>query len=228
MQWWNKYTEEWLSQITRGLKQKRVKQFISKLKLGPNDIILDLGSEDGSYLAANYPYPHNIVIADLNEDNMKYGVEKYGLKGYQVIPEKGELPFTANQFDAVWCNSVIEHVTVSENERHITNRSFKHYSNAQQRLFADEIKRIGKKYFVQTPYLHFPVEAHSWLPLVQYLPQRHRRALSHILKKVWIKQWSANYYLYDIHRFRGHFADASIFYVEKICGIPKSIIVIRQ
>jgi SAM-dependent methyltransferase len=225
---WNKYTEEYLSKITSSIRRKRVLMFIDMLRLGENDKILDLGSEDGSYLARYYPYAKNIFLADMIEEPMKLGVTLYGLGGYYIIPENGNLPFRSQEFDVIWCNSVIEHVTLNLNQlSSITGQDFKRRANEHQKSFAKEIERVGKKYFVQTPYLHFPIEAHSWLPLVQYLPQPQRWNLSRKIKKVWLKQWSADYYLYNITRFREHFPYATHFYTEKILGIPKSLIAIR-
>ncbi len=226
---WNAYTEHWLSEITRSLKRKRVERFVNTLQLGPHDRILDLGSEDGSYLAAFYPYPHNIVLADVNEEPMRRGVKRYGLKGYVVIPEEGQLPIATKEFDAVWCNSVIEHVTIKRRElANVTNSEFEQRADKHQRQFASEIARVAKKYFVQTPYLHFPVESHSWLPFVQYLPQKQRYRLSKLLKSVWVKQWTADFHLFNEERFRSHFPDATEIGYEMIPGMRKALIAIRN
>jgi hypothetical protein len=58
------------------------------------------------------------------------------------------------EFDIVFSNSVIEHLFTREN----------------QAKMAKEIRRIGKNYFVQTPNLHFPLEAHWRFPFFQFLP----------------------------------------------------------
>lgn len=63
--------------------------------------------------------------------------------------------FQNNEFDIVFSNSVIEHLFTWEN----------------QKKMADEVRRVGKRYYVQTPYRYFPVEPHWMFPLFQFLPK---------------------------------------------------------
>jgi len=58
------------------------------------------------------------------------------------------------QFDVVYSNSVIEHVG----------------GDKEIRSMADEIRRVGKRYFVQTPNRYFPVEPHFLIPMFQFMP----------------------------------------------------------
>jgi SAM-dependent methyltransferase len=69
-----------------------------------------------------------------------------------------ELPFSDNEFDLVYCSSVIEHVVP-----------------AKRAAFAAEARRVGRAWFVQTPALGFPVEPHSLLPFAHWLPSSLRR-----------------------------------------------------
>ncbi len=68
------------------------------------------------------------------------------------------LPFADEEFDLVYCSSVIEHVP-----------------QARRPAFAAEVRRVGRGWLVQTPAWSFPLEPHSLLPAAHWLPVRLRR-----------------------------------------------------
>jgi SAM-dependent methyltransferase len=68
------------------------------------------------------------------------------------------LPFADDEFDLVYCSSVIEHV-----------------APARREAFAAEIRRVGSGWYVQTPAWSFPLEPHSLLPGAHWLAPRLRR-----------------------------------------------------
>lgn len=68
------------------------------------------------------------------------------------------LPFAEDEFDLVYCSSVIEHVPP-----------------ARRAAFAAEARRVGRGWMVQTPARSFPVEPHSLLPGAHWLPVALRR-----------------------------------------------------
>ena len=65
------------------------------------------------------------------------------------------LPFTDQSFDVVFSNAVIEHVGDID----------------RQRLFVAEALRVGRRVFLTTPNRWFPIEVHTRLPLVHWLPR---------------------------------------------------------
>ncbi|MEA2152770.1 MAG: hypothetical protein QOI18_1003 [Solirubrobacteraceae bacterium] len=68
------------------------------------------------------------------------------------------LPFADDEFDLVYCSSVIEHV-----------------APARREAFARELRRVGRGWFVQTPAFSFPLEPHALLPFAHWLPVGLRR-----------------------------------------------------
>jgi SAM-dependent methyltransferase len=68
------------------------------------------------------------------------------------------LPFADEEFDLVYCSSVIEHVAPD-----------------RRGAFAAEVRRVGRRWFAQTPALSFPLEPHSLLPAAHWLPPSLRK-----------------------------------------------------
>lgn len=93
---------------------------------------------------------------------------------------------------------------------------------------AREIMRVGKKYWVQTPYKHFPFETHTWLPFTQYLPRRLQVKTIEYFNRFWVKKTSPDFYLLSKSEVRYLFPQAEIMF-EKLFGLPKSLIIrLRQ
>lgn len=86
-------------------------------------------------------------------------VERPGYPGPFVRADATErLPFADEEFDLVYCSSVIEHI-----------------APPQRGAFAAEIRRVGRGWFVQTPAWSFPLEPHALLPAAHWLPPALRR-----------------------------------------------------
>ena len=108
-----------------------------------------------NYLEAWYPYPAQITavgIEDLTELQKRY-------PQVMVVQTDGKkLPFSDGQFDIVFSNAVIEHVGDTDT----------------QRKFIAECLRVAKRVFITTPARTFPIEVHTLIPFVHWLPARGR------------------------------------------------------
>jgi ubiquinone/menaquinone biosynthesis C-methylase UbiE len=136
----------------------------------------------------------------------------------QVVGDaRNMLNFQSNEFDIVFSNSVIEHVG----------------SYHEQRQMANEVMRVGKKYFVQTPYLFFPIEPHFIFPLFQFFPINLRVWLLTNFSLGWYgkvvpqqkaKEIVTSIRLLSQREFVNLFPKAKL-YKEKLFGLTKSLIV---
>lgn len=119
-------------------------------------------------------------------------------------------------FDVVFSNSVIEHVGTYQD----------------QLQMAKEVRRVGKRYFVQTPNKYFPVEPHFLFPLFQFLPINIRVLLLQNFKLGWFSKTPDKVKAREIvegirllgrREFMALFPNAAI-YEEKILGMTKSFV----
>ncbi|MDZ4801532.1 MAG: methyltransferase domain-containing protein [Bryobacteraceae bacterium] len=144
--------------------------------------------------------------------------------GFVCVGADGcRLPFADGAFDVVFSNSVIEHVGSEE----------------RQRDFAEEVRRVGRSYWVQTPNYWFPIEAHLLTPGVHFLPKTWQRA---VLERgsvwEWLEKPSADrrefyieHFLNDIRllgagELRALFPGARIVR-ERSIGLTKSLVAVK-
>lgn len=215
---------------SRRFKKRRKNIFYKYLNPGPKDKILDFGGDDGSWMNYLISFKsENLYIADIYQEPLDIAKAKFGFKTI-LLDESGKIPFEDNYFDIVFCNSVIEHVTVNKNEMYNikTNKEFRRRSYIRQKFLADEIRRVSKKYFVQTPYRHFIIESHTWLPSFHtYLPRTFQLRLVRFLNKYWIKDSSPDINLLTGKDLQKLFPDAKIIR-EKSLFLTKSIVALRS
>jgi SAM-dependent methyltransferase len=213
-------------------RQKRAEVFLRKFKLDETTKILDLGSESGEninlVLSGTKILPENVYLADIDESAVKSGSEKFGFKPV-ILNEEINLPFEKDFFDVVYCSSVIEHATVAKEKiwEISSGRDFQTAAWENQKALADEIRRVGRQYFVQTPARGFPVESHTWLPFFDYLPRPFQIKVMFITNKFWIKQAIPDFNLLDEKQMAELFPDAEIVFERKF-GLVKSIMAIKS
>lgn len=82
------------------------------------------------------------------------------------------LPFEDRAFDIVFSNAVIEHVGDIE----------------RQRRFVSEALRVGRRVFLTTPNRWFPLEVHTRLPFVHWLPKSGSDRAYEIAGKSWARE----------------------------------------
>jgi ubiquinone/menaquinone biosynthesis C-methylase UbiE len=133
-------------------------RFMSDTDVAAGERILDVGvTSDRSYEASNYLeawYPHKNMVTAVGIDDASFLCAQY--PGMRFLMADGlQLPFRDQAFDVVHSSAVIEHVG----------------SLARQSAFVAECCRVARRaVFITTPNRWFPVEFHTVLPLVHWLP----------------------------------------------------------
>jgi hypothetical protein len=145
--------------LSAAFRRKRFRLFLELIDPFPRPvIILDVGGEPRFWevmgVAGDPDYQVvllNQVACDVIQPNLR-----------SVVGDAADLSqFADRQFQAVFSNSVIEHLESYE----------------RQKRMATDVQRVGQCYFVQTPNRHFPLEPHFLVPFFQYFPQRYQIAL---------------------------------------------------
>ncbi len=144
------------------VRQKMFDAMMAWANPTPSTTVLDVGvtSEDlegMNFLEAHYPYPAQLTATGM-EDASHLETKYPGVKF--VFADARELPFADGSFDLVVASALIEHVG----------------SREQQRAAVQDFCRVGKRVVVTTPNRYFPLEFHTVMPLLHWLPapQFHR------------------------------------------------------
>jgi SAM-dependent methyltransferase len=209
-------------------RRKRGDIFKQYLEPKEEDFILDVGGGTGAHISRLIPFIKNIYIADIDENKLKKSAEK-GFKTV-VLDEDGTIPYEDNYFDIIFCSSVIEHVTVDKKDIETiqTNKEFRKIAINRQKRFADEIRRVAKSYFVQTPYKYFPLESHSRLPFILVLlPRKLQIKVIKFFRKVWFARTTPDWNLLTVKDMKFLFPGA-IIVKERAFFFTKSLMAIKQ
>ncbi|MEX0405822.1 methyltransferase domain-containing protein [Aquibium sp. LZ166] len=140
-------------------------RWLRTCSVGPQDTILDVGvTSDTTYSSSNYLeawYPQKSKIVACGIDDASFLEDMY--PGMTFVKANGlDLPFEDGSFDVVHSSAVLEHVGSYEN----------------QMRFVRECARVCRRtFFLTTPNRWFPVEFHTSLPLVHWLPKSMFRGL---------------------------------------------------
>ncbi len=145
--------------IAARFRARRLRFILETLHLGSDSLVLDVGS-DGSSFLREWQHSGRVISLDnqIREENPK-------IQGPVVLADLRALPFKPGSIDVI-ANSVLEHVGPIE----------------EQKKAAAEVRRVGRNYFVQIPYLYFPIDPHFFtVPFFQLLPERWQRRICRLI-----------------------------------------------
>lgn len=140
-------------------RSKRMRMFYWHYPIRRNTRVLDVGGD-----LFNWRLLPGAEIPKLTMANIRVPShpEIIGDEAEWVVADGRQLPFGERAFEIVYSNSVIEHLG----------------AHSDQAMFAQECKRVGRTFFVQTPNRYFPVEPHYLTPFMHWLPRKLRRLLA--------------------------------------------------
>lgn len=194
-------------------RERMLQRFLALYQPGPTTRVLDLGVTpdltlpESNHFEQRYPFPAALTAASI-EDLTPLRARFPQVTLVSIAP--GALPFADASFDLVFCSAVLEHVG----------------DDAQQGRFIAEILRVGKAYFLTTPNRWFPLEFHTLLPLLHWLPKKvHQRLLRGLGKPFWASTDNLN--LLSRTSLRRRFPSTQQPVVEsvRLFGWPSNLIV---
>jgi hypothetical protein len=148
------------SQVSLRSRERKLGLFRELLAPGPETTVVDVGVTDApfgdgssdNFFEAMYPWPDRITAVGHTElDRFTAAFPRV----HAVRADGRDLPFPDGAFDLGFSNAVVEHVAGGREG---------------QRRFVHELCRVARRVFVTTPNRWFPLEVHTLLPLVHWLP----------------------------------------------------------
>jgi SAM-dependent methyltransferase len=152
------------SRVSLRSRQQKLERFLELFQPGPGTTVVDVGVTDApfgagssdNFFEALYPWPAQITAVGHTE------LDRFqaAFPAVRAVRADGrELPFGDGEFDLGFSNAVVEHVAGGPDG---------------QRRFVHELCRVAGRVFVTTPNRFFPIEVHTLLPFVHWLPSAAR------------------------------------------------------
>ena len=175
------------------VRREFYRSFLETMAPSAESTVLDVGvtpdqsTEDSNYLERWYPHPERVTATSI--EDASYLESAY--PGLTFVRTSGDrLPFVDRQFDIVFSSAVIEHTG----------------DRGRQEEFVAELLRVSRKFFITTPNRWFPLELHTFLPLLHWLPQpQHQRVLRRLGQNSWATTENLN--LLDTRALRAVFPE---------------------
>lgn len=163
------------SRLSSRARRAIYKRFVETLSPSAAETTLDIGvTSDSQFLESNFFerfYPYKNRITCVGTEDGSHLEEQYPGVCFVPLVSGQPLPFAAQHFDIVFSNAVIEHVG----------------DRQRQQFFLAEALRVSRRFFIATPNRWFPIEVHTGLPFLHYLPPAVFRA---ILSRSRLRSWA--------------------------------------
>ena len=148
-------------------RRHKLKLFLDFVQPTEETTVVDVGVADTPFgkgegqalthhfFEALYPWPEQITaVGNVPLTNFAQAFPQI----QTVVADGRDLPFADGEFDVAFSNAVVEHVGGRDD----------------QERFCHELCRVAKRVFVTTPNRRFPIDPHTLLPFVHWLPDGRR------------------------------------------------------
>jgi Methyltransferase domain len=155
-----------LQPFSAKMRARRSGQFIDIVKPNAGMRVVDLGGSPHIWRTISVPL--DITLINLMQwDDHQQAMKSAPQHTFKFVEgDACAVQFPSGSFDFVFSNSVIEHVGNAE----------------KQKAFANEVRRLALRHWVQTPAKSFPMEAHTGMPFWWYYPES--------VRSRFVKNWS--------------------------------------
>jgi hypothetical protein len=145
--------------VSMMVRRKMFRMFMVELQPSASDFVLDIGVtsdrsyENSNYFEALYPHKNRVVAAGLQDASFL----KTTYPGLRYVQANAlAMPFANQAFDLVHSSAVLEHVGSIDR---------------QAQMIAECLRVARRGICLTTPNRWFPIEFHTQLPLVHWLPK---------------------------------------------------------
>jgi Methyltransferase domain len=146
-------------------RRRKLRLFMDTVRPTAETAVVDVGVADApfgaetghghtyNFFEAHYPWRDRITaVSDVPLERFAESFPEIR----RVVADGRDLPFRDGEFDVACSNAVVEHVG----------------SRDDQRRFVSELCRVAGQVFLTTPNRLFPLEVHTLVPFVHWLPKR--------------------------------------------------------
>jgi Methyltransferase domain len=148
-------------------RRRKLTLFLELIQPDADTTVVDVGVADTpfgegegqrhthNFFEALYPWPDRITaVGNVPLPHFQQAFPQIPT----VVADGRDLPFADQQFDVAFSNAVVEHVGGRDD----------------QERFVHELCRVARRVFVTTPNRLYPIDPHTLLPFVHWLPEKRR------------------------------------------------------
>jgi len=147
------------------VRRRTFERFMQECAPGPEARVADFGVSGHRdhpvhyFFESLYPHREQLTVIGRAAEEAGWFAEAFpGLRFLEA--DLREIPLPDGYFDYGICNAVVEHAG----------------TRGQQRALVAEVCRVCRCVLITTPNKWFPLELHTWLPLLHWLPDAAYRA----------------------------------------------------